>query len=78
MINVLMDNLAKPLWDLAISNGFWFSAAFLKGESNYRAEFVGRIFSDMLDWTIPMAIFRKITKCLGIPSIDRFASRLTA
>ena len=78
MKNLLMDDIARQIWQLAIDNGIWITASFISGDSNVQADLASRILSDKLDWTLPMETFHLLTKKLFLPSVDLMASRLNA
>ena len=70
------NKIARQIWNLAIAQGTWVSAAHIPGRLNYEADEASRVFNDQTEWTLQEEIFIAICAKFGKPSIDLFASRL--
>ncbi len=70
------NKLAKSLWNWCIARNIWVTAAHLPGILNTTADRSSRKFQEETEWMLNRKLFRKITKHLGTPNIDLFASRL--
>ena len=78
MKNVVMDHIAKQIWEFAQEHGFWISISFISGHDNYDADFTSRILSSRTEWTLHQSLFHKLTQIFFQPDIDLFASCLNA
>ena len=72
------NQIAKKIWLWAIECNIWLSATHLPGAQNIIADDKSRNFSDNIEWVLDPTVFHTITTYFGMPSIDLFASRLTA
>ena len=70
--------VAKEIWDWAEQSENWLSIAHIPGVDNCVADYLSRHFSDRIEWSINMKIFKKICKVFGQPTVDLFASRTNA
>jgi len=71
-----LDNLAKELWEWAITRELWVSAVHIPGISNVDADEQSRHFHDKHEWCLNTVIFRDITAEYSDLNIDLFATRL--
>ena len=70
------NEIARQIWDLAIAQGMWVSAAHIPGRLNYEADEASMVFNDQTEWTLQEEIFIAICAKFGMSSIELFASRL--
>ena len=70
------NNIAINIWNFAVENKFWISAAHIPGINNKEADKQSRIVDDATEWQLNPNIFQVITKEFGKPDIDLFASRI--
>ena len=70
------NEVTRQIWDFALQNDLWFSAAFCPGVENTEADSASRLFDDHTEWALKRDIFDYITQEMGCPTIDLFASRL--
>ena len=68
--------MARKIWDFAMHNNIWLSAAHCPGVQNCEADEASRKFQDETEWELNKDIFDKICMKFGTPTIDLFASRL--
>jgi hypothetical protein len=71
-----LNDLAVDIWEFCMQEGVHISAAHIPGAHNILADTASRVFSDSAEWAIPQKVFDNITKKLGRPQVDMFASRL--
>ena len=76
MTSVIMDNLAKEIWDWCICRNIYISAIHIPGKQNVSADFYSRNFSDSTEWMLKDNIFQRVCSHFFMPDIDLFASRL--
>ena len=74
--SVLCDALAVKIWQWAIPQNIWLSAAFIPGESNVVADFYSRCPNDNTEWQLDHVVFEKLCEVLHTPVIDLFASAI--
>ena len=70
------NEISREIWDFAMIEDMWLSAAHCPGVENTEADEASRIFDEQTEWTIRDDILIKICEQFGKPSIDLFASRL--
>lgn len=70
------NSVTKHIWDYCVEHNIWLSASHLPGCENTEADRESRHFNDHTEWKLESKIYQSITKRLGQPSIDLFASRL--
>ena len=70
------NDMTREIWQFAMMNDLWLSAAYCPGVQNVEADEKSRIYSDQTEWTLRRDLFEEICEKFGIPSIDLFASRL--
>ncbi len=70
------NDMAKIIWDFALQNQLWLSAAHCPGVQNVQTDEQSRKFNDQTEWTLQQVIFDIICVYLGTPYIDLFATRL--
>ena len=70
------NDIAIRIWQFAIKNKFWISAAHIPGIHNTEADKQSRILEDTTEWQLNPDIFKKIVGKFGQPDIDLFASRI--
>lgn len=73
-----LNNLARDIWFWAMERHIWLSAAHIAGKDNLVADKLSRESNFDLEWKLCPFIFDHITKLLGEPIIDLFASRLNS
>ena len=72
----ICNEIAKELWLWCYCRKLWISAAHIPGKQNIEADRFSRDFNETIEWKLNPDIFNKVTKLLGTPSIDLFASRI--
>ena len=70
------DQIAKEIWEFAIANKIWISAAHIPGVENTEADEGSRKFFDAVEWSVSNSVFEAICSLVGSPDIDLFATRL--
>ena len=70
------NDMTREIWQFAMMNDLWLSAAYCPGVQNVEADEKSCIFSDQTEWTLRRDLFEQICEKFGTPSIDLFASRL--
>ena len=70
------DQIAKEIWEFAIANKIWISAAHIPGVENTEADEGSRNFFDAVEWSVSNSVFEAICSLVGSPDIDLFATRL--
>ena len=70
----LCNSVGKEIWLWAITQGVWITITHIPGKLNKEADFGSRNFNDRTEWSLDPSIFKLITKKLGQPEIDLFAS----
>ena len=78
MKDLFKDYVARLIWDLAMQHDFWITISYIRGVSNFVADWASRHLQSNLKWTLPRHLFIKICEIWGFPQIDLFASRLNA
>lgn len=78
MNSLLMDVLARDIWQWCLSRDIFISSVFIPGIMNTQADFLSRNFSDSTEWKLKTLVFQRICKQCFTPDIDLFASRLNA
>lgn len=74
--NVILDTIAKNIWDLCIRNCIKIQAKHLAGSLNYLSDELSRL-SPKYEWMLHPNLFSYIDRLYGPHTIDRFASILT-
>jgi hypothetical protein len=75
-ISPRLCQLAVELWDMALKNNIWLSAAHIKGESNVLADSLSRGKKiAWSEWSLCPRVTAQIFQIYGMPNIDLFASR---
>lgn len=72
-----LDAIARQIWSLALRQNKTLSASWIPGAAN-PADAPSRPKPDRTDYALSRAAFARISKIFFRPSIDLFASRLTA
>ena len=76
--STLCNTIAKEIWLWAITQGVWTTITHIPGKLNREADLIGSGnftgHDDRTDWSLDPIIFELITKKLGQPEIDLFAS----
>lgn len=70
------NQMAREIWEWCIPRGVWITVSHIPGKDNIVADRASRIFDDSTEWKLDSNIFREVTRILGQPNIDMFASRL--
>ncbi|KAL4225084.1 hypothetical protein ACF0H5_015778 [Mactra antiquata] len=74
--SVILDDLAKEIWNWCIVRNLYISAVHIQGVNNTIADHYSRVFSDSSEWMLKQDIFNRICEQFLTPDIDLFASRL--
>ena len=74
--STMCNEISPEIWDFAMHQNMWLSAAHCPGVENTEADEASRIFDDQTEWAIRGDLFNKICRILGEPAINLFASRL--
>ena len=70
----LYNAVAKEIWLWTVTQGVWLTITHIPGKLNREADFGSRNFNDRTEWSLDPSTFELITKKLGQPEIDLFAS----
>ena len=70
------NKMTRLIWDFAMGQYVWLSAAHCPGALNVEADEASRVFDDKTEWTLRKDIFEILCKHFRKPDIDLFASRL--
>lgn len=73
---VKLNDMTREIWQFAIEHNLWLTAEHVPGVENSIADFESRKNNIDTEWMLKPSIFCKITKLLGHPDIDLFATRL--
>ena len=68
--------VARQIWDFAIQNKIWITAAHLAGKLNVEADEESRNFNDDIEISLNKNIFQHACSIFGRPEMDMFATRL--
>ena len=68
--------LALDIWCYALDRNMIISAIHVPGKWNRIADGKSRIFHDSIEWMLDHNLFKQVTKHLGLPVVDLFASRV--
>ena len=68
--------LALDIWCYALDRNMVISAIHVPGKWNCIADGKSRIFHDSIEWMLDHNLFKQVTKHLGLPVVDLFASRV--
>ena len=68
--------LALDIWCYAPDRNVVISAIHVPGKWNCIADGKSRIFHDSIEWMLDHNLFKQVTKHLGLPVVDLFASRV--
>lgn len=71
-----LNKLAREIWQFCESKHIWLFASYIKSEENVEADRESRIKNIDTEWELADYAFRNVTKSLGTPVIDLFASRI--
>ena len=66
--------LALDIWCYALDRNMVISAVHVPGKWNHIADGKSRIFHNSIEWMLDHNLFKQITKHLGLPVVDLFAS----
>ena len=69
--------ISKQIWEYLISRQIMITTEYLPSKLNLVADRESRNIQDTSDWKLNPQVFQKITKIMGTPDMDLFASRLT-
>ena len=70
----LCNAVAKEIWLWTMTQGVWLTITHIPGKLNKEADFGSRNFNDQTEWSLDLSTSELITKKLGQPEIDLFAS----
>lgn len=70
----LCNAIAKEIWLWTMTQGVWITITHIPGKLNKEADFGSRHLNDRTEWSLDPSTFELITKKLGQPEIDLFAS----
>lgn len=73
-----LNLLARTIWQWCEKRKIYIFASYIASSQNFRADFESRRIKSELEWQLSDDAFNYITKKLGCPDIDLFASRLNA
>ena len=73
--NPQLLKISKSIWNYLLSHQITITAEYLPSRLNVRADWESRNATDSSDWKLNKKMFLNITKLLGAPSVDLFASR---
>ena len=76
VISAACNKIARQIWQFAMGEQLWLSAARCPGVENIEADEASRVFDDKTEWALRENIFKEIIVEFGKPTIDLFASRL--
>ena len=68
--------ISKSIWNYLLSHQITITAEYLSSRLNVRADWESRNATYSSDWKLHQKVYLKITKLLGTPTVDLFASRL--
>ena len=68
--------ISKSIWSYMLSHQITITAEYLPSRLNLRADWESRNATDLSDWKLHQKVYLQITKILGTPTVDLFASRL--
>ena len=68
--------LALDIWCYTLDRNMVISAIHVPGKWNCIADGKSRIFHDLIEWMLDHNLFKQVTKHLGLPVVDLFASRV--
>ena len=68
--------ISKSIWNYLLSLNITITVEYLPSRLNVRADWESRNATDSSDWKLYQNVFLEITKLLGTPAVDLFASRL--
>ena len=68
--------MALDIWCYALDRNRVISAIHVPGKWNHIADGKSRIFHDSIEWMLDHNLFKQITKHLGLPVVDLFASQV--
>ena len=73
--SIKMNEIAKDIWSWCINRNIWISADYVPGKFNV-ADAESRNFNDNTESLLEVTVFNQLTKLLGSPDLDLFATRL--
>ena len=68
--------ISKSIWNYLLSHQITITAEYIPSRLNVRADWDSRNATDSSDRKLHQKVYLKVTKPLGTPAVDRFASRL--
>ena len=68
--------LALDIWCYALDRNMLISAIHVPGKWNRTADGKSRMFHHSIEWMLDHNLFKQITKHLGLPVVDLFASQV--
>jgi hypothetical protein len=68
---------AKDLWDYLLNKNITITAEWLPTDLNHEADTQSREVGDRSEWMLDPGLFQEICSCMGQPTIDLFASRIS-
>lgn len=68
--------LAKNIWQWCEARDLWVYASYISSKDNQEADFESRYHRSEIEWELSKEAYDNITRNLGLPEIDLFASRL--
>lgn len=73
-----LNNLTREIWQWCEERNIWLTASYIKSKDNKEADEESRKVNEDIELTLSNEMFKRITKNLGNPVIDLFASRTNA
>lgn len=71
-----LNNITKDIWHWCQEKNIFLVASYISSKDNWKADRESRILSTETEWSLSLDAFDKITKNLGVPEIDLFASSI--
>ena len=72
------SHVTQQIWDWAVAQDIWLSAAYIPGDSNVVADFHSRCFHENKEWALKDAVFALLPTAYVLLVIDLFASSMNA
>ena len=67
--------IAREMWDWCAERGLWIFASYIASRENIEADRESGQINQDIEWELAPHVFRHVTRILGEPQIDLFASR---
>nr|CAI5851674.1 unnamed protein product [Callosobruchus analis] len=70
-----LNNLARRTWQWCMKRNIWLYASYIPSHQNLEADEESRILPPETEWSLHIQAFKNISRKLGTPHIDLFATR---